>query len=147
MMTGIKIEEEKFIPSRDASKLSGYDPDYIGQLCRGGKLECKRVGRIWFINEKSLVGHCRLNGNDEPLKEVESNPTNTTPAKVGRVEKVGAPLAVPKIKATSAIKQKLPESKIKTETNQIPPKTSSFHFQASSKISADSALNKKFARV
>jgi hypothetical protein len=34
MVAGLKIEDKKFIRSKDASKLSGYDPDYIGQLCR-----------------------------------------------------------------------------------------------------------------
>ncbi len=69
MSAGLKIEDRKFIPSKDASKLSGYAPDYIGQLCRGGKLECRRVGRSWFVEETSLVKHCQINGNDKPLTQ------------------------------------------------------------------------------
>ncbi len=34
-----------------------YTTDYIGQLCRGGKVESKLIGRAWFVNEESLLQH------------------------------------------------------------------------------------------
>lgn len=34
-----------------------YTTDYIGQLCRSGKIEAKLIGRAWFVNEKSLNDH------------------------------------------------------------------------------------------
>jgi hypothetical protein len=70
-MVGLKIEDKKFIPSRDAAKISGYDSDYVGQLCRLGKLECKRVGRAWFVNEDSLLKHCASKGNEKPFQVEE----------------------------------------------------------------------------
>jgi len=51
------LEGKKYISSRRASEISDYDPDYIGQLCRAGKLDCQRVGRAWFITEESLQKH------------------------------------------------------------------------------------------
>ncbi len=34
-----------------------YAQDYIGQLCRSGKLDCTMVGRSWFVTEESLLSH------------------------------------------------------------------------------------------
>jgi len=34
-----------------------YTADYIGQLCRTGKVDCQLVGRAWFVSESSLVAH------------------------------------------------------------------------------------------
>lgn len=51
------LEGKKYISSKRASEISDYTSDYIGQLCRGGKLECKMVGRTWFVTEESLHLH------------------------------------------------------------------------------------------
>lgn len=51
------FEGKKYISASRASKLSGYTADYIGQLCRKNCLECRRVGRVWFVNEESLKNH------------------------------------------------------------------------------------------
>lgn len=34
-----------------------YTTDYIGQLCRAGKVESKLIGRAWFVSEDSLLSH------------------------------------------------------------------------------------------
>ncbi len=34
-----------------------YTSDYIGQLCRQGKVDCHLVGRSWYVSESSLLGH------------------------------------------------------------------------------------------
>lgn len=51
------FEGKKYISSRRASQITGYNSDYIGQLCRKGALECRLVGRTWFVEEKSLSEH------------------------------------------------------------------------------------------
>ena len=48
---------KKFISSKRAAEISGYANDYIGQLCRNGKLECRLIGRTWFIDETLLLNH------------------------------------------------------------------------------------------
>jgi hypothetical protein len=45
----------KYISSKRAASISGYAKDYIGQLIRSGKLKATRVGRNWFVEEKSLL--------------------------------------------------------------------------------------------
>jgi len=51
------IEGKKYISSRRASEMSDYSSDYVGQLCRANKLDCKMVGRTWFVTEESIHLH------------------------------------------------------------------------------------------
>lgn len=53
----IFFEGKKYISAKRGSQICGYNSDYIGQLCRKGELECKRVGRGWFVTEESLKNH------------------------------------------------------------------------------------------
>ncbi|HCB35678.1 MAG TPA: hypothetical protein DEP25_03490, partial [Candidatus Taylorbacteria bacterium] len=63
----------KFLPSGEASRVSGYSTDYIGQLCRGEKLVCRRVGRSWFVEEMSLLAYTALDLNHAPSKVFRLN--------------------------------------------------------------------------
>ena len=47
--------EQNFISTREAAKLSGYNSDYLGRLCREGKIEATRIGRAWIVNKNSLL--------------------------------------------------------------------------------------------
>lgn len=44
----------KYISSRRAGKIAGYTTDYLGQLCRADKINCRFVGRNWYINERDI---------------------------------------------------------------------------------------------
>lgn len=44
----------ELIPLKEASKISGYHPDYLSYLIRKGKIEGKRIGRDWFTTEKAI---------------------------------------------------------------------------------------------
>lgn len=50
-------EGKIYISARRASEISDYSSDYIGQLCRSQKLDCRMVGRSWFVTEESLAKH------------------------------------------------------------------------------------------
>lgn len=52
-----EIDGKEYIPSRHAAKLGGYSPDYIGQLCRAGKIEAKKIDRVWYVLPESLRKH------------------------------------------------------------------------------------------
>ena len=45
----------KYISSKRAAKFTGYAPDYIGQMCRGGNMDCRLVGRNWYIKETDVI--------------------------------------------------------------------------------------------
>jgi hypothetical protein len=44
----------KYISSKRASKLTGYTTDYIGQMCREDKINCRLVGRNWYVNDIAI---------------------------------------------------------------------------------------------
>ena len=51
------IEGRQYISSRRAAEIAEYSNDYVGQLCRAGKLICKMVGRFWYVDESSILRH------------------------------------------------------------------------------------------
>lgn len=55
---------KQYISSSRAAKIGGYVNDYIGQLCRDGKLECRMVGRSWYVSLESLISHKNANGGN-----------------------------------------------------------------------------------
>jgi len=63
MNSDLYFDGKQFISSSRAAKISGYVNDYIGQLCRDGKLDCKMVGRSWYVSFESLIAHKNANGS------------------------------------------------------------------------------------
>jgi len=57
MSDEIVIDSEQYISSKRASELSGYAQDYVGQLARGGQLNARRIGGLWYIGRTSLDQH------------------------------------------------------------------------------------------
>lgn len=58
MSEGVRtILGKKYISARQAAFVSGYSQDYVGQLCRAGKIDAKRVGRGWYVNENDLLNY------------------------------------------------------------------------------------------
>ncbi|MBI2618361.1 helix-turn-helix domain-containing protein [Candidatus Kaiserbacteria bacterium] len=45
----LMLDGKEYISSKRAAELMGYTQDYIGQLCRTGKIEARQVGRGWYI--------------------------------------------------------------------------------------------------
>lgn len=67
-----------------------YTSDYIGQLCRTGKVEAELVGRAWFVSEESLLNHrsdrySNLRPSEIMIKESISDGSISTPVKIERV--------------------------------------------------------------
>ena len=48
---------KKLISLKEAAKISGYHPDYLGYLIRIGKIEGEKVGRDWLTSEEALKNH------------------------------------------------------------------------------------------
>jgi hypothetical protein len=54
MSAELFIEGRKLISSKQLSKITGYTHDYIGRLCREGKVFGRRIGRTWFVDENAV---------------------------------------------------------------------------------------------
>lgn len=56
-MDEILIGEKKYVSSKQAAKMTGYAKDYIGQLCREGRVPARLVGRSWYVLESAIQDH------------------------------------------------------------------------------------------
>lgn len=56
-MNSISIDEKKYSKASDIARELGYTADYVGQLCRAGKVDAQLVGRSWYVSEDSLRAH------------------------------------------------------------------------------------------
>lgn len=56
-------ENKKYITLKEAAKISGYAPDYIGQLIRKGKLPGKQVycTIAWMTTAEAIAGYMQKN--------------------------------------------------------------------------------------
>ena len=53
----LSFEGKDYISASRASKLTGYNQDYVGQLARGGKIPSKQIGNRWYVDRDALVRH------------------------------------------------------------------------------------------
>ncbi len=56
-MDELTIDGKMYVSSKRAASLTGYAKDYVGQLCREGRVEARLVGRSWYVYEPSLMKH------------------------------------------------------------------------------------------
>ena len=81
------FEGKKYISAKRASEISDYSGDYVGQLCRAGKLDCRMVGRSWFVTEESMRGH-----HENVKVEKEATATVTEPVPLSTEKSLSAGL-------------------------------------------------------
>ncbi len=62
-MDEILIADQKYVSSKRAAEITGYAKDYVGQLCREGRVEARLVGRNWYVREAAIRDH-RFNTED-----------------------------------------------------------------------------------
>ncbi|MFP4539356.1 MAG: hypothetical protein ACLFNN_00280, partial [Candidatus Paceibacterota bacterium] len=78
------LNDKKFISTREASKLTGYTTDYIGQLCRGGLVIARKDGKGWLVQEDDLLRY--KEGISLGIPQYENKPGN--PKVSGPVESI-----------------------------------------------------------
>lgn len=88
MKDDLIFEGKKYISAKRASKLVSYTRDYVGQLCREGKVESRMVGRSRFISEESILDH-KLHASKKPK--------NVSAVKVAPIIALPAPVVVSEV--------------------------------------------------
>lgn len=70
-MKTLQLDGVEYVKASEAAKAHGYTSDYVGQLCRGGKIKAELVGRSWYVNIESLLKHRknRYRSNQKKTKE------------------------------------------------------------------------------
>lgn len=56
-MNELTLDGKTYVSSKRAAEITGYAKDYVGQLCREGRVEARLVGRNWYILESALREH------------------------------------------------------------------------------------------
>lgn len=57
LMDQMEIDGKNYLSSKKAAELTGYAKDYVGQLCREGRVTAKLIGRSWYVSEESIKAH------------------------------------------------------------------------------------------
>lgn len=82
-MDELVLEGETYFSTKRAAKETGYAKDYVGQLCREGRVTARLVGRSWYVLASAIREH-RFGG---------SQPEKTQASKGSKSEVL--PVAVP----------------------------------------------------
>ncbi len=56
-MDSVVFDGVEYVKASEVAKRFKYTSDYVGQLCRGKKVDARLVGRTWFVNPDSLTEH------------------------------------------------------------------------------------------
>lgn len=56
-METLVLDGKTFVKASKAARDLGYTSDYVGQLCRGGKITSHLVGRTWYVDISQLGEH------------------------------------------------------------------------------------------
>ena len=117
----LNFEGKEYISASRASKLTGYNQDYVGQLARGGKIPSRQIGNRWYVDREALVGHKKE--KDALLAAVQAEAVGlkqaTSPEKAAfrQTEHV---LSLPKVTYMTENRDLLPHIPEKKETVQYP---------------------------
>lgn len=71
-MDKVLLDGVEYVKAAVIAKQFRYTADYIGQLCRGKKVDARLVGRTWFVNPLSLEGHQQARYQGDKKEEVPS---------------------------------------------------------------------------
>lgn len=114
-MDEILIEEKKYVSSKRAAEMTGYAKDYIGQLCREGRVPARLIGRSWYVLEAAIQDHRFGNVENEPEIAVKENPPASVTAtwespryETSSVEEESLPIII-KSKEPENTEQKTPQ--------------------------------------
>jgi hypothetical protein len=53
----VSFDGKDYISANRASKITGYNQDYVGQLARSGKILARQVGNRWYVDRDGLLSH------------------------------------------------------------------------------------------
>ncbi|MBI4088392.1 hypothetical protein HY418_03395 [Candidatus Kaiserbacteria bacterium] len=55
----LMFDGKDYISAVRASQISSYNPDYVGQLARSGKILSRQIGNRWYVDREGLLAHKR----------------------------------------------------------------------------------------
>ena len=71
-MEVLNVNGKSYVKASVLARQLGYTSDYIGQLCRGNKVDAKLVGRSWYVEKKSIESHKSTRYRSTQVKTVKA---------------------------------------------------------------------------
>jgi hypothetical protein len=71
-MEVLTVNGKNYVKASAAARDLGYTADYVGQLCRSGKVDAILVGRSWYVCKDSIKGHKSTRYRSTQTKSKES---------------------------------------------------------------------------
>jgi len=53
----ISFDGKDYISAARASKLTGYNQDYVGQLARSGQILARQISNRWYVDREGIIKH------------------------------------------------------------------------------------------
>ncbi len=53
----VSFDGRDHVSASRAAKITGYHPDYVGQLARSGAIISRQVGNRWYVDREAIVTH------------------------------------------------------------------------------------------
>jgi hypothetical protein len=82
----------EYISASRAAEKTGYASDYIGQLCRRGKIPGKLIDRTWYVDLEALLLHKKTRHLGKPRTKVEAPAPAPAPTLSIQYRRDGGPL-------------------------------------------------------
>lgn len=89
-MKKISFGNKEYVKASDIAKKFRYTQDYVGQLCRGDKVDARLVGRVWYVNPESVTEY-RKTKHATQKKIASPSPSATKSNTKSKVEPVIRP--------------------------------------------------------
>jgi hypothetical protein len=92
MNQSLSFDGKTYISVSRASKKFGYTADYVGQLCRAGKIDARMIGRTWYVEWESIKNHKKTKKHrirrtaEEIRREREQQTVISTPAVINKLD-------------------------------------------------------------
>jgi len=81
-MEVLVLDGKNYVKVSKAAKDLGYATDYVGQLCRSGKVDAHLIGRTWYVNQDDLSTHrvekkrmSRIKAREQAKRSIEEHRT------------------------------------------------------------------------
>ncbi|MFZ2252679.1 MAG: hypothetical protein WAW13_00725 [Minisyncoccia bacterium] len=79
-METLVLDGKSYVKASKAARDLGYATDYVGQLCRSGKVSAHLIGRTWYVNADELGTHrvekkrmSRIKAREQAHKSIEEH--------------------------------------------------------------------------
>jgi hypothetical protein len=71
-MEVLDLNGEVYVKANSIAKELGYTSDYVGQLCRSGKIKSQLIGRSWYVSEESIRSHKTTRYRSTKIKSTQA---------------------------------------------------------------------------